>query len=184
MANLEHLPNDGQVLRMTATGHKRTNITAEAMSASLIGHSGSSTFRLPTCAVSTSLAGSRFSSESAPGPSIMGFEDKVEQSLARPCREMNGRPSGHTNSPHPSSREGHHSTIGGYQVSPICFDPLWLSGCGDLPGPSEFGAVNPDAVHDHGQSARQGHDRLFQPAVPGNLHRPGLEPGPFRRAHQ
>src|SRR5215468_10972130 len=50
--------------------------------------------------------------------SIMGFEDKVEQSLARPCREMNGRPSGHTNSPHPSSREGHHSTVGGYQVSP------------------------------------------------------------------
>src|SRR5262249_30722241 len=40
----------------------------------------------------------------------MGFEDEVEQSLARPCREMNGRPSGHTNSPHPSSREGHHST--------------------------------------------------------------------------
>src|SRR5262245_24908653 len=42
----------------------------------------------------------------------MGFEDEVEQSLARPCREMNGRPSGHTNSPHPSSREGHHSTPG------------------------------------------------------------------------
>jgi len=38
------------------------------MSASLIGHSGSSTFRLFTCAVSMSLAGSRFSSESAPGP--------------------------------------------------------------------------------------------------------------------
>jgi len=46
------------------------------------------------------------------GPSIMGFEDKVEQSLARPCCEMNGRPSGHTNSPHPSSRERHHSTVG------------------------------------------------------------------------
>ena len=38
------------------------------MSASLIGHSGSSTFRLFTCAVSMSLVGSRFSSESAPGP--------------------------------------------------------------------------------------------------------------------
>ena len=37
------------------------------MSASLIGRLGSSTFRLPTAAVSMSLAGSRFSSESAPG---------------------------------------------------------------------------------------------------------------------
>src|SRR5471030_2499310 len=36
--------------------------------ASLIGHSGSSTFRLSTTAVSMSLAGSCFSPESAPGP--------------------------------------------------------------------------------------------------------------------
>jgi hypothetical protein len=36
------------------------------MSASLIGRSGSSAFRLSTTAVSMSLAGSRFSSESAP----------------------------------------------------------------------------------------------------------------------
>src|SRR5665811_1906468 len=28
---------------------------------------------------------------------------------------------------------------------------------------------------------RQGHDRLFHPAAPGDLHRPGLEPGPFLR---
>ena len=39
-----------------------------AMSASLIGRSGSSTFRLSTIAVLMSLAGSRFSSNSAPGP--------------------------------------------------------------------------------------------------------------------
>jgi len=38
------------------------------MSASLIGHLGSSTFRLSINAVSMSLAGSCFSSESAPGP--------------------------------------------------------------------------------------------------------------------
>ena len=40
--------------------------------ASLIGRSGSSTFRLSTSAVSVSLTGSCFSSESAPGP-CMGF---------------------------------------------------------------------------------------------------------------
>ena len=44
------------------------------------------------------------------GPSIMGFEDEVEQSLGRPCRQTNGRSKRTTISPHPSSREGHHST--------------------------------------------------------------------------
>ena len=44
-----------------------------ATSASLIGRSGSSTFRLSTAAVSMSLAGSRFSSDSAPGPFHNGF---------------------------------------------------------------------------------------------------------------
>ena len=41
--------------------------------------------------VSISLTGSCFSSESAQGPSIMGFEDEVEQSLVRPCRQCNDR---------------------------------------------------------------------------------------------
>ena len=40
----------------------------------------------------------------------MGFEDEAEQSMWRPCRQMTAGPSGHANSPHPSSREGHHST--------------------------------------------------------------------------
>src|SRR5436190_16692500 len=34
---------------------------------------------------------SRFSSDSAPGPSIMGFEDEVEQSVGRPCRQCDDR---------------------------------------------------------------------------------------------
>jgi hypothetical protein len=61
------------------------------MSASLIGRSGSSAFRLSTSTVSISLAGSRFSSESALGPSIMGYEDEAEQSLPRPCRLTDSR---------------------------------------------------------------------------------------------
>ena len=48
-------------------------------------------------------------------------------------------------------------------------------GCG-FPGPSEFSAIRPYAVHDHGQPTRQGHNRLLQSAAPGDLHRPGLEP--------
>src|SRR5450759_1962770 len=43
------------------------------MSASLIGHLRSSTFRLSTTAVSMSLTGSRFSSESAPRPLYGAF---------------------------------------------------------------------------------------------------------------
>jgi hypothetical protein len=41
-----------------------------------------------------------------------------------------------------------------------------LSHC-DFPGPSELGAINPHAVHDHGQPTRQRHD-LLHPAMPGN----------------
>ena len=43
------------------------------MSASLIGRLGSSTFRLSTAAVSMSLTGSCFSSESAPRPLYGAF---------------------------------------------------------------------------------------------------------------
>src|SRR6266481_750844 len=118
------------------------------MSASLIGPSGSSTFRLSINAVSMSLAGSCFSSESAPRPFHQGtsFHRSVELGF-----------------------------------SPIGFDSERFScGCRHLlPGPPELGTINPDAVHDHGQPARERHDRLLHPAAPGDLHGPRLEPGPF-----
>jgi hypothetical protein len=84
---------------------------AQPMSASLIGHSGSSTFRLSTTAVSMSLAGSCFSSESAPR-ALPSWDSKTRRNDLRvglAVRRTAG-PSGHTISPHPSSREGHHST--------------------------------------------------------------------------
>ena len=91
-------------------------------------------------------------------------------------------PSGHTNSPHPSSCEGHHSTAR-RSSSVLLFNVVWLSCRCDRPGPTELGAVNPDTVHDHGQPARQCDDRLFHAAAPGDLHRPGLEPGPVSYTH-
>src|SRR5215475_14418209 len=146
-------------------------------SASLIGHSGSSAFRLSTATVSTSLTGSCFSSESAPGgPSIMGFEDEVEQSFGRPCRQYDCRFKRLyelTSSIVPRGTSFH-------RWADLRFSRIY-SRCGNLPGPSEFGAIDPDAMHDHGQPTRQGHDRLFHPAAPGDLHRPGFEPGPFLR---
>ena len=61
----------------TRWGRKRRFGCASAMSASLIGHSGSSTFRLSTTtAVSMSLTGSCFSSESAPRPFHYGIRER------------------------------------------------------------------------------------------------------------
>jgi hypothetical protein len=52
----------------------------------------------------------------------MGFEDETEQSFGRPCRQSTAEPSRHANSPHPSSREGHLSLLGGARVSSYRID--------------------------------------------------------------
>ena len=116
----------------------------------------------------------------------MGFEDEVEQSKGRPCRQSDGR-SKRTNeltsSIVPRGTSFHRSVE--LEFSPIAFDPGRFScRCCFFSGPAELGAVNPYAVHDYGQPARQCHDRLLHPAVPGDLHRPGLEPGPLVGAGQ
>ena len=86
-------------------------LQAPRLSASLIGRSGSSTFRLSTAAVSMSLTGSCFSSESAPGPFHYGISRTRWNNLSGGLAvRLTAGPSGQTNSPHPSSREGHHST--------------------------------------------------------------------------
>src|SRR5262245_5973916 len=155
------------------------------MSASLIGRLGSSTFRLSTTAVSMSLAGSCFSSESAPGPFHHGISKTGWNNLwgGLAVRRTAG-PSGTcelTSSIVPRGTSFHRSV--GLDFPSIGFDPARFSCCcrGLFPGPAELGAVNPYAVHDHSQPACQGHDRLFHPAPPGDLHRPGFEPGPSLR---
>src|SRR6266498_1783422 len=108
------------------------------MSASLIGHSGSSALRLSTTTVSMSLTGSCFFSnrpfrvkrfetihhysvDVAHGLVLLfGIGTKALPSWDSRTRwnNLSGGlavrrtvgPSGHANSPHPSSREGHHST--------------------------------------------------------------------------
>src|ERR1051325_4071752 len=78
------------------------------MSASLIGRLGSSAFRLSTRAVSKSLAGSCFSTESAHRPFHHGIRRRGGTIFWAALPSAG--PSRHANSPHPSSREGHHST--------------------------------------------------------------------------
>ena len=91
--------------------HRSGPAAGPSMPASLIGRSGSSAFRLSAAAVSMSLTGSRFSLESAPRPFHYGIRGRggAIYAAALPSDETAG-PSGHANSPHPSSREGHHST--------------------------------------------------------------------------
>jgi hypothetical protein len=108
--------------------------------ASLIGRLGSSAFRLSTTTVSMSLAGSCFSSESAPGPSIMGVEDGVEQSFGRPCCQRDGRskrPSELTSSIVPRGTSFHRRVE--LEFPPIGFDPVRLLCCyrGLFPFPAE-----------------------------------------------
>src|SRR5262249_44580970 len=113
------------------------------------------------------------------GPSIMGFEDEVEQSFGRPCRQTNGRSKRTcelTSSIVPRGTSFHRSVE--LKCPSIGLDAARFSCCccGLFSGPAELGAVNPYAVHDHSQPACQGHDRLLHPAAPGDLHRPGFEP--------
>src|ERR1700682_4682669 len=154
------------------------------MSASLIGRLGSSTFRL-SIAVSMSLTGSCFSSESAPRPVHQGIRRRggtIFGAALPSYRQWVQRTYELTSSIVPRGTSSHRSVA--LKFPPIALDPVRFSRCCTLPGPPELGAVNPDAVHDHGQPTRQRHDRLLHPAVPGDLHGPGLEPGPLRRTHQ
>src|SRR5438445_2077538 len=100
--------------------------------------------------------------------SIMGFEDEVEQSFGRPCRQTNGKSKRIyelTSSTVPRGTSFHRSVE--LECPSIGVDAARFSCCccGLFSGPAELGAVNPYAVHDHSQPACQGHDRLFHPAA-------------------
>src|SRR6516165_11102288 len=78
--------------RPSSTLPKRTRRGKFAMSASLIGRLGSSAFRLSNnSSVDVAHGLSLLFGLGAKGPSIMGFEDEVEQSFGRPCRQCDGR---------------------------------------------------------------------------------------------
>jgi hypothetical protein len=86
----------------------------------------------------------------------MGFENEAEQSNGRPYRQSDDRskrPNELTSSIVPRGTSFHRLVE--LECSPIVFDPERFS-CsyrGLFSGPTEFGAVNPYAVHDHGEPA-------------------------------
>ena len=116
--------------------------------ASLIGRLGSSAFRLSTTTVSTSLAGSCFSSESAPRPFHHGIRGRggTIYWAALPSDEWQVQATKRTHLIHRPARDiippfgG--ARASSYRIQPSCR-------C-DVVGPAELGAVHPHAVHDHG----------------------------------
>ena len=93
----------------------------------------------------------------------MAFEDEVERSFGRPYCQIDGRSKPTcelTSSIVPRGTSLHRSVE--LEFPPIAFDPARFSCCcRDLfPRPAELGAVNPDAVHNHGQATGQGYDRF------------------------
>ena len=127
------------------------------MSASLIGRPGSSAFRLSTnSSVDVAHGLSLLFGLGTKGPSIMGFEDEVEQSLPRPCRQFERQVQAdmRTHLIHRPARDII-PPWGGARFPPIAFGPAQVSNRCDFPSPPERGAVNPNAVHDHGQPTCQ-----------------------------
>ena len=155
----------------------------EVERSSLIGRLGSSTFRLSTVTM-VDVAHGLVLLFGIGTKALPSWDSKTRWNdlyLGLAARQTAG-PSGHANSPHPSSREGHHSTAG-WSSSFLLLDIIlhgfhaaaWA--CSRVHRNSVPSTQN--SVHDHGQPACQGDDCLFHAAAPGDLHRPGLEPGPL-----
>ena len=159
--------------RMSAYGPNRTLRRRRAMSASLIGRLGSSTFRLFTAAVSI-VAHRLVLLFGIGAKALPSWDSKTRRNnlLGGLTVSVTAGPSRLTNSPHPSSREGHHSTAG--WSSSFLLSDVILYGLHAAAGACS-------RVQRNSVPSTQGHDRLFNPAAPGNLHRPGLEPAPFLR---
>src|SRR4029077_6400653 len=91
------------------------------------------------------------------GPSIMGFEDEVEQSLQRPCRQTKRQVQAdmRTHPIHRPARDIIHRSVE-LEFPSIGFDPVEFSCCcrGLSPGPTELGAVHPDNGMDRPRSNR------------------------------
>ena len=152
----------------------------QQMSASLIGPSGSSTFRLSIAAVSMSPTGSRFSSESALRPfqyGIRGRGGKFFWAALPSYRQWAKRTYELTSSIVPRGTSFHRSVE--LKCSPIAFDP----------GGSHAAVTS--RVHRNSVPSTQMRCMItanrrasatiafFMPRSPGDLHGPRLEPGPF-----
>src|SRR3974377_694621 len=112
----------------------------------------------------------------------MGSENEADQSKGRSCRGRTWRTYDLTSSIVPRGTSSHH--VVELVFLPIAVGCLLSCGYGLLPDPAELGAINPNAVHAHGQPARQRHNRFLHATRFGDLHCPTLQPRPFCCADQ
>ena len=117
------------------------------------------------------------------GPSLMGSEDEAEQSIGRPCRQTNGRSKRTcelTSSIVPRGTSFHRSVE--FEFPPIGLDAARFHAA--VVACSRVQRNSVPSTHMRciitANRRGQGRDRLFHPATPGDLHRPGFEPGPLR----
>src|SRR6476620_12544040 len=98
------------------------------MSASLIGRLGSSAFRLSTyCSVDVARRLVLLSGIGTKALPSWDSKTRWNNLMGGLAVELTAGPSRHTNSPHPSSREGHHSTARwSSSFPPIGSDPVRL----------------------------------------------------------
>ena len=134
------------------------------MSASLIGRLGASAFRLSTLTVWEVTRGlvllSGIGTSALPSWDSRTRWNDLLRGLAGSGRQV--QPTSRTHLIHRPARD----TIpppGGARFPPTSFGFAKCSRSCSVSGPAELGAVDPDTVHDHGQSTRQCDDRLFLP---------------------
>ena len=96
---------------MSAFGTKRISGSRRRMSASLIGRSGSSAFRpIRHCSVDVARGLALLFGLGTKALPLWDSKTRWNNLSGGLAVLQTVGPSGHTNSPHPSSREGHHST--------------------------------------------------------------------------
>ena len=145
-------------------GFKRRFWFDRTMSASLIGRPGSSAFRLPPLQSSMSLAGSRFSTDSALGPFHHGIRRQggtilpsallsCDSRFKRTCELTSSIVPRRTSFRLPAELRSEKLHIQG---------ELRDRGCRQsLVGPTKHRAVDPNAMHDDRQPASQSNDCFF-----------------------
>ncbi|MBP2444200.1 hypothetical protein JOH51_001639 [Rhizobium leguminosarum] len=86
-----------------------------------------------------------------------------------------------TPSLHPPSREGHSSTRGGSCYRSFRPQPAGIlhGAAGLLSRPAELTAIRPYSMHDDSQPTGESDSCFLPPPTPGDIHRPGLQPGPL-----
>jgi len=94
-------------------------------------------------------------------------------------------PSGHTISPHPSSREGHHSTTR-WSSGSLLLSLIRRASYAAVTSRVQWNSVPSIQMRCMIRASRRARATIafFTPPTPRDLHCPGLEPGPFCRAHQ